>query len=79
MSRTRRSARDAGTRFERAVADYLAAQLDDDRIDRCAPTVPPEPATRRPSLLSRLRTLRLRSPIVPAQRAPHQTNERTTR
>lgn len=34
MARNRRSARIAGTRTERAVADYLAAALDDDRIDR---------------------------------------------
>lgn len=34
MSRNRRSAKTAGSRFERTVADYLAAALDDDRIDR---------------------------------------------
>src|SRR5574338_432438 len=34
MTRSRHSARKAGTRTERAVADYLAAALDDDRIDR---------------------------------------------
>jgi hypothetical protein len=34
MSRNRRSAKDAGARFERAIADHLAAVLDDDRIDR---------------------------------------------
>lgn len=34
MARTRRSARNAGARTERAVADYLATQLEDDRIDR---------------------------------------------
>lgn len=34
MARSHRSARTAGTRTERAVADYLAAALDDDRIDR---------------------------------------------
>lgn len=33
MSRTRASAKAAGTRFERVVADYLAAHVDD-RIDR---------------------------------------------
>ncbi|GAB3372503.1 hypothetical protein [Amycolatopsis echigonensis] len=33
MARSRRSARAAGTRFERIVADYLAASIDD-RIDR---------------------------------------------
>jgi hypothetical protein len=33
-SRSRTSARQAGTRTERAVADYLAAELEDDRIDR---------------------------------------------
>lgn len=34
MSRTRASAKKAGSSFERLVADYLAAELDDDRIDR---------------------------------------------
>ena len=34
MARTRASAKAAGSRFEREVADYLAAELDDDRIDR---------------------------------------------
>ena len=34
MPRTRQSARAAGSRFERTIADYLAAVLDDDRIDR---------------------------------------------
>jgi hypothetical protein len=34
MARSRTSARAAGTRTERATADYLAAQLGDDRIDR---------------------------------------------
>jgi hypothetical protein len=34
MARSRTSARAAGTRTERAVADYLAATLEDDRIDR---------------------------------------------
>lgn len=33
MSRSRASAKQAGTRFERLVADYLAATVDD-RIDR---------------------------------------------
>lgn len=33
MSRSRASARQAGTRFERQIADYLAATIDD-RIDR---------------------------------------------
>ena len=37
MPRSRASARAAGTRFERAVADYLAAHIDD-RIDRRAKT-----------------------------------------
>lgn len=32
--RSRTSARQAGARFERQVADYLAEHLDDDRIDR---------------------------------------------
>lgn len=34
MTRTNRSARQAGSRTERVVADYLADKLDDDRIDR---------------------------------------------
>lgn len=34
MARSRASARAAGTRFERQIADYLADALDDDRIDR---------------------------------------------
>lgn len=34
MTRTRRSAKEAGARFERTIADYLAAVLQDDRIDR---------------------------------------------
>lgn len=34
MTRTRASARAAGSRFERVVADYLATELGDDRIDR---------------------------------------------
>jgi hypothetical protein len=34
VARTRRSAKAAGARFERLVADYLAEELDDDRIDR---------------------------------------------
>ncbi|OBB20603.1 NERD domain-containing protein [Mycolicibacterium elephantis] len=34
MARTRRSARNAGAKSERATADYLAQALDDDRIDR---------------------------------------------
>jgi hypothetical protein len=34
VARNRRSARAAGTRTERTVADYLAQALDDDRIDR---------------------------------------------
>jgi hypothetical protein len=33
MTRTRASARQAGARFERQVADYLAAHVDD-RVDR---------------------------------------------
>lgn len=33
MTRTRRSAKAAGTRFERQIADYLATTVDD-RIDR---------------------------------------------
>lgn len=38
MSRSLRSAKAAGSRFERQVADYLRAALDDDRIDRRAKT-----------------------------------------
>ena len=34
MARTRQSAKSAGARFERTIADALAAALDDDRIDR---------------------------------------------
>lgn len=34
MTRTRRTARQAGTRFERTIADHLAQTLNDDRIDR---------------------------------------------
>lgn len=34
MTRNRTSARAAGSRTERAVADYLASALEDDRIDR---------------------------------------------
>jgi hypothetical protein len=34
MTRTLRTARDAGARFERLIADTLALHLDDDRIDR---------------------------------------------
>ena len=34
MTRSRASAKAAGSRFERSVADYLALVLDDDRIDR---------------------------------------------
>lgn len=34
MTRNRRSAKAAGVRFERVVADYLAEELADDRIDR---------------------------------------------
>jgi hypothetical protein len=37
MSRTRASAKAAGARFERSVADWLAAHVDD-RIDRRAKT-----------------------------------------
>lgn len=37
MSRTRASAKTAGSRFERTVADYLAQHIDD-RIDRRAKT-----------------------------------------
>lgn len=34
MTRNRNSAKAAGARFERHIADYLAAALGDDRIDR---------------------------------------------
>lgn len=34
MTRSRSSAKTAGSRTERAVADYLAHALEDDRIDR---------------------------------------------
>ena len=34
MTRNRQSAKAAGTRFETAIATYLAAELDDDRIER---------------------------------------------
>lgn len=34
MTRTRRSAKQAGSRFERVIADVLAWALKDDRIDR---------------------------------------------
>jgi len=34
LTRNHRSARTAGARFERLIADHLAASLDDDRIDR---------------------------------------------
>ena len=34
MPRTRASAKQAGASFERLVADYLAVELEDDRIDR---------------------------------------------
>jgi hypothetical protein len=34
VARTRKSAKAAGARFERVVADYLAEELADDRIDR---------------------------------------------
>jgi hypothetical protein len=36
MTRTHRSARQAGTKFERQIADALSNALDDDRIDRRA-------------------------------------------
>ena len=34
MTRSRQSAKTAGTRFERQIADHLAHILEDDRIDR---------------------------------------------
>lgn len=36
VARNRRSAKSAGTAFERQVAEYLASALDDDRIERRA-------------------------------------------
>ena len=36
--RNHRSAKDAGTRFEKGIAVYLAAELGDDRIERRAKT-----------------------------------------
>lgn len=36
MTRTRKSAKDAGTRFERLMAAYFAKTLDDDGIERRA-------------------------------------------
>jgi hypothetical protein len=36
MTRTRASAKSAGTRFETTIARYLAAALNDDRIERRA-------------------------------------------
>jgi ribosomal protein S26 len=38
MSRSHRTARDAGTRFETSIAGCFAEQLDDDRIERRAKT-----------------------------------------
>ncbi|OMB99194.1 hypothetical protein A5733_06320 [Mycobacterium sp. NS-7484] len=38
MTRTRKSAKAAGTRFETAIARALATHLDDDRIERRART-----------------------------------------
>jgi len=34
VARSRKSAKAAGSRFERAIADYLSEVLDDDRVDR---------------------------------------------
>lgn len=34
MTRNRKSAKSAGAKFEKAVADYLALKLNDDRIER---------------------------------------------
>lgn len=36
VTRSRRSAKDAGARFERQMADYFAEALNDDRVDRMA-------------------------------------------
>jgi hypothetical protein len=46
LTRSRQSAKAAGTRFERTIADYLAGTLDDDRVDRrvcahCDRALPP--------------------------------------
>lgn len=38
MTRSRASAKQAGTRFETSIATYLAAALNDDRIERRART-----------------------------------------
>jgi hypothetical protein len=38
VSRSNATAREAGTRFERSIADCLARELEDDRIDRRAKT-----------------------------------------
>ena len=38
MTRSRRSAKKAGSSFERSIADYFASSLDDVRIDRRAKT-----------------------------------------
>lgn len=38
MTRNRASAKAAGTRFETSIATHLAAELDDDRIERRAKT-----------------------------------------
>jgi hypothetical protein len=40
MTRSSHSARQAGSRTERAVADYIAQALDDDRVDRRVKTGP---------------------------------------
>lgn len=37
MARNRKSAKTAGARFERSIADALAAALDDDRIEPASP------------------------------------------
>ena len=34
MGRSRRSAKDAGAKFERQIADWLADALEDERVDR---------------------------------------------
>ena len=34
MTRSRKSAKAAGSRFERVIADYLSDALEDDRVDR---------------------------------------------
>ena len=53
MGRTRKSAKDAGTRFERSVADYLSEALGDPAIDRQVKTGKEEGSPTRLSSTSR--------------------------